>query len=63
MARVELATAWDPKELMEGYSAMARDVARERQAQEWSEALIADSSPIERRAISPAPSPQPRNLL
>jgi len=30
--------------LIEGYSAMAKDAARERDAEEWSEELIGDSS-------------------
>jgi hypothetical protein len=32
------------EELGEGYSAMARDAAREREAEEWSEGLITDAS-------------------
>jgi len=42
---------------------MAKDAAREREAEEWSEALIADSSSVECRALSPPPSPQSRDLL
>ena len=30
--------------LIEGYSAMARDAVREREAEEWSEGLIEDAS-------------------
>jgi hypothetical protein len=33
-----------PGGLIEGYSAMARDAAREREAEEWSEGLIGDAS-------------------
>jgi len=47
---------WTPEKLMEGYSAMARDAAREREAEEWSDALIGDSSGIDLRATSRAPS-------
>ncbi|MFZ3266526.1 MAG: hypothetical protein WA172_21160 [Terriglobales bacterium] len=35
---------WSQEELIEGYSAMARDAAREREAEEWAEALIGDAS-------------------
>jgi hypothetical protein len=31
-------------ELIEGYLAMARDAAREREAKEWSEGLVGDAS-------------------
>jgi hypothetical protein len=34
-----------PGGLIEGYTAMANDTARELEAEEWSEMLIADSSP------------------
>jgi hypothetical protein len=33
-----------PGGLIEGYSAMARDTVREREAEEWSEGLIGDAS-------------------
>lgn len=39
----ELATT-GPGGLLEGYAAMARDVEREREAEEWSEGLIGDAS-------------------
>ena len=39
----DLANQW-PGGLIEGYSAMATDVAREREAEEWSEALIGDAA-------------------
>jgi hypothetical protein len=35
---------WTPEELIEGYSAMAKDAAREREAEEWCEGLIGDAS-------------------
>ena len=35
---------WTREELGEGYSAMANDAAREREAEEWSEGLIGDAS-------------------
>lgn len=35
---------WTREELGEGYSAMAKDAAREREAEEWSEGLIGDAS-------------------
>ncbi len=38
------ARIWTPEELIEGYSAMANDAQREREAQEWSEGLIDDAS-------------------
>jgi len=44
MAYVEPVKVWDPKELIDGYSAMAKDAAREREAEEWSEGLIGDAS-------------------
>ena len=37
-------------ELIEGYLAMARDAAREREAEEWAEGLIGDSF-----AVAPVP--------
>jgi len=33
-----------PGGLIEGYTAMAMDAAREREAEEWSEGLIGDAS-------------------
>ncbi len=36
--------AWTPEELVEGYSAMAKDAEREREAEEWCEELIGDAS-------------------
>ena len=33
-----------PGGLIEGYTAMAKDAAGEREAEEWSEGLIADAS-------------------
>ena len=39
----DLANQW-PGGLIEGYSAMAMDAVREREAEEWSEALIGDSA-------------------
>jgi len=45
MARTSSDPIWNPEELIDAYSAMAKDDAREREAEEWSEALIADSSP------------------
>ncbi len=60
MAYVESARIWDSKDLLEGYSAMAKDAAREREAVEWSEGLIGDSSAVDPGATSSAPSPQPR---
>lgn len=39
----DLATS-GPCTLIEGYSAMARDATREREAEEWSEGLIGDAS-------------------
>ena len=36
--------AWTPEELVEGYSAMAKAAAQEREAEEWCEALIGDAS-------------------
>jgi hypothetical protein len=36
--------AWTPEGLIEGYCAMAKDAAREREAEEWSEGLIEDAS-------------------
>jgi hypothetical protein len=35
---------WTAEELIEGYFAMANDAEREREAEEWSEALIGDAS-------------------
>ncbi|MFY9676079.1 MAG: hypothetical protein WCB53_10480 [Terriglobales bacterium] len=34
----------DTTGLLEGYLAMARDTAREREAEEWTEGLIGDAS-------------------
>lgn len=56
MAYVEPARVWCPKELIDGYSAMAKDAAREREAEEWSEGLIGDSSAVDPSATSPTPS-------
>jgi hypothetical protein len=61
--RIDDSTKSNPDGLIEGYSAMARDVAREREAEEWSEGLIGDASAVDLCAISPAPSAQPRDLL
>jgi len=33
-----------PGGLIEGYTAMAKDAAREREAEEWAEGLIGDAS-------------------
>jgi hypothetical protein len=38
------AKIWTPEEVIEGYSAMAKDAAREREAEEWCEGLIGDAS-------------------
>jgi len=46
----------DLGELIEGYLAMARDAAREREAEEWSEGLIGDSFAVDPGGTSPAPS-------
>jgi len=43
MDRIDDFPMSDDRELVEGYLAMARDVAREREAEEWPEALIADA--------------------
>jgi hypothetical protein len=43
-------------ELIEGYLAMARDAAREREAEEWAEELIGDSFAVTPGPTSPAPS-------
>jgi len=45
MARKESIPVWNPEELVDAYSAMATDEVREREAEEWAEALITDSSP------------------
>jgi hypothetical protein len=37
------ADVWNSERLIEGYSAMANDAQREREAEEWSEALIGDA--------------------
>ena len=42
MDRIDDSTDSNSAELMEGYLEMARDVARERAAEEWSEGLIGD---------------------
>jgi hypothetical protein len=44
MTYIEPARVWNQKQLIDGYSAMAKDAAREREAEEWSEALIGDAS-------------------
>jgi hypothetical protein len=46
----------DTGELIEGYLAMARDAAREHEAEEWSEGLIGDSFAVAPSPTSPAPS-------
>ncbi|MGD0599107.1 MAG: hypothetical protein ABR988_04750 [Terriglobales bacterium] len=38
------AKAWTPEGMTEGYSAMAKDAEREREAEEWCEGLIGDAS-------------------
>jgi hypothetical protein len=53
----------DDGELIEGYLAMAKDAAREREAEEWSEGLIGDSFPVKQSALSPFPSAQRGDLL
>jgi hypothetical protein len=44
MTYLDPAKVWTPEQLTEGYSAMAKDAAREREAEEWSEGLIGDVS-------------------
>ena len=44
MTSLDLDKTWTPEELAEGYSAMAKDAAQEREAEEWCEALIGDGS-------------------
>jgi hypothetical protein len=46
----------DIGELIEGYLAMAKDAARELEAEEWSEGLIGDSFAVDPGATSTAPS-------
>jgi hypothetical protein len=41
----------DTAELPEGYLAMSRDAAREREAEDWSEALNRDASPLPRMPL------------
>jgi hypothetical protein len=43
MTHSKPANHWILEELVEGYSAMAKDIARESEAQEWSEGLIGDA--------------------
>ena len=43
--RVDELAMSGPGGLLEGYSAMASDADREREAEEWSEGLIGDASP------------------
>ena len=54
--RLDDSTKSNPGGLIDGYSAMARDAAREREAEEWSEGLIGDSSAVDPCATSPAPA-------
>ena len=63
MNRIDDFSESNPGGLIEGYSAMATDAAREREAEEWSEDLIGDGFAVERCATSSAPSPRPRDLL
>jgi hypothetical protein len=44
LSRVDDLAMSGPGGLIEGYSAMAKDAAREREAEEWSEGLIGDAS-------------------
>ena len=44
MTYLDPAKAWTPEGLIEGYSAMAKDAEREREAEEWCEGLIGDAS-------------------
>ena len=44
MTYLDPAKAWTPEGLTEGYSAMAKDAEREREAEEWCEGLIGDAS-------------------
>jgi len=44
LSRVDDLAMSGPGGLIEGYTAMAKDTAREREAEEWSEGLIGDAS-------------------
>jgi hypothetical protein len=44
MTYLDPVKVWTPDELIDGYSAMAKDAARERDAEEWSEGLTRDAS-------------------
>jgi hypothetical protein len=44
LSKIEDLAMAGPGGLLEGYSAMAADAAREREAEEWSEGLIGDAS-------------------
>jgi hypothetical protein len=44
LSKIEDLAMTGPGGLIEGYSAMAADAAREREAEEWSEGLIGDAS-------------------
>jgi hypothetical protein len=44
LSKIEDLAMRGPGGLIEGYSAMAADAAREREAEEWSEGLIGDAS-------------------
>ncbi len=44
LSRIDELAMSGPGGLLEGYSAMASDTAREREAEEWSEGLIGDGS-------------------
>lgn len=42
MAQVKPIRDWPLKKLSDGYSAMAKDETREREAEEWSDGMIGD---------------------
>lgn len=44
LSRADNLATSSPCGLIEGYSAMAKDAARERKAKEWSEGLIGEAS-------------------
>ncbi len=52
MTYLDADEVWTQEELREGYSAMAKDAAREREAEEWSEELIGDPSAEGERAAT-----------